>query len=344
MIRAAKSQFFRLSRFVGFDGFLANSGWRRRRLLILGYHGVSLDDEHEWDPALFMQPRTLRRRFEIIREMECTVLGLSEALQRLNTGQLPERAVVLTFDDGLYDFHKHVLPLAREFAYPVTVYQSTYYSLHPVPVFPVMLGYLLWKGDQRVLSIRLDAQHEWSLSRSNREVVRGEILAWVVRQELSAPAKNDLLEHIAERLGLPYADILGRRILQLMTPNEIADVSAGGASVEMHTHRHRSPTDRPAFEDEIITNRDILEEATGRRPVHFCYPSGRFDHQFYGWLRSLGVESAVIGSPGLAPAGAHPYTLPRFIDTEAAPESTFRAWLSGVADMVPRRTVDHSIS
>lgn len=344
MIRTAKSQFFRLTRVTGVDGLLANSAWRQRRLLILGYHGVSLHDEHEWDPALFMRPQTLRRRFEILREMDCAVLHLSDALYQLRAGRLPSRAVVLTFDDGLYDFHKNVLPLAEKFGFPVTVYQSTYYSLHPFPVFPVMVGYLLWKGRGRTLTFKLDAAHEWLLTDSNREAVRAEILGWVARQKLTGTAKNDLLTEIAAAIGLPYADILSRRILQLMTPNEMADASTRGARVELHTHRHHSPVERSAFEDEIVTNREIIRGATGRDPIHFCYPSGRYDARFFDWLRSLRVESAVIGSPSLAHAEAQTYTLPRFIDTEGANESTFRAWLSGVAQVIPRRAVEHSLS
>ena len=46
----------------------ADSEWRRRRLLILCYHGVSLQDEHEWNPELFVTPAFLRRRFEILRD------------------------------------------------------------------------------------------------------------------------------------------------------------------------------------------------------------------------------------------------------------------------------------
>src|SRR4051812_36906439 len=83
---------------------IAESEWRRRRLLILCYHGVSLRDEHEWNGALFVSPRFLRRRFEILRDGRYTVLPLGEAADKLHRGTLPPRSVVLTFDDGFYDF------------------------------------------------------------------------------------------------------------------------------------------------------------------------------------------------------------------------------------------------
>src|SRR5439155_937210 len=111
--------------------------------------------------------------------------------------------------------------------------------------------------------------------------VKGEILRWVVRQKLDGTRKNDLLIEIAAAIDLPYAEILARRILQLMTPHEMADASRRGARVELHTHRHHSPGERSAFEAEIVTNREIIRAATGREPIHFCYPSGRYDERFF---------------------------------------------------------------
>src|SRR2546426_5909134 len=102
-------------RAVGGLKWVAASGWRRQRLLILCYHGVSLQDEHEWDPKLFVTPAFLRRRFEILRDGGYAVLPLDEALTRCANGTLPPRSVVLTFDDGLSDFARVVAPMLAEF-------------------------------------------------------------------------------------------------------------------------------------------------------------------------------------------------------------------------------------
>jgi len=43
------------------------SDWRRQRLLILCYHGISLEDEHQWRPFLYISRQQLERRLEILR-------------------------------------------------------------------------------------------------------------------------------------------------------------------------------------------------------------------------------------------------------------------------------------
>src|SRR6266404_3325763 len=92
-----------------------NSRWRKRRLLILAYHGISLDDEHQWDPSLYMTSDCFRRRMQLLKDSNCTVLSLAEAVRSLYSHDLPEKCVALTFDDGTHDFYKKAQPILREF-------------------------------------------------------------------------------------------------------------------------------------------------------------------------------------------------------------------------------------
>jgi len=141
VLRILKLATLGAARRVGSFAVIRESEWRRRRLLILCYHGVSLDDEHECSDE-HVSPDHLRRRFEILRDEGCAILPLGEAVERLARDELPRRSVVLTFDDGLYDFKARVCPLLLEFGYPATVYVSTFYCLNPLPVFDVAVDYV----------------------------------------------------------------------------------------------------------------------------------------------------------------------------------------------------------
>ena len=73
----------------GISAVLLDSGWRRKRLLILGYHGFSQNDEHLWNPALYVPPEVFRTRLQYLQDHRCTVLPLEEGLRRLYSGTLP---------------------------------------------------------------------------------------------------------------------------------------------------------------------------------------------------------------------------------------------------------------
>src|SRR4029077_19879262 len=102
-------------------------------------------DEHEWNEELYIPPVLLRRRLRHLRARGYNILPLAEACDRLGKGTLPPRSVALTFDDGAVDFASRALPILREFDVPATVYLTTYYSDARLPVFDVVLSYVLWR-------------------------------------------------------------------------------------------------------------------------------------------------------------------------------------------------------
>ena len=148
MLKQAKLRVLGLAETSGLSRSLAASAWRRRRLLILCYHGVSKYDEHEWT-NLYIAAETFRRRMQILKDSGCNVLPFSDALTRLRDGTLPERAVAITFDDGFHDYYSVAFPILESFGFPATLYLTTYYVEFNRPVFDPMCSYLLWKARGR---------------------------------------------------------------------------------------------------------------------------------------------------------------------------------------------------
>src|SRR5205814_9304718 len=125
MLKALNQTTLRSVKTAGVSRIVENSRWRRERLLILAYHGISIADEHEFNHSLFMSAEVLRSRLQQLREARCAVLPLAEAVKRLYANDLPDRAVGLTFDDALAAFYLSVYPLIRQVDLPATCYLPT---------------------------------------------------------------------------------------------------------------------------------------------------------------------------------------------------------------------------
>ena len=340
MLKKFKQATLRSLKSAGVSTMVHNSRWRRERLLILAYHGISTHDEHLWDDSMFMPADIFRRRLELIARAGCAVIPLAEAIERLFTNDLPDRSVVITFDDGTQDFQSAAFPLLKQFGFPVTVYLSTFYSEFNRPVFDVMCAYLLWKSRVQILNLKdvIERDEECELRfASLRQEVVNRIRDFASERQLSAPEKDQLLERLAHDLKIDYAALVERRAMHLLKADEVKSLAREGVDFQLHTHRHRTPADREPFLHEIEDNRRSLQTMTGHRADHFCYPSGVYDSIFLPWLREAGVVSATTCDFGLASATSDPLLLPRLVDVSGLSEIEFESCLSGVSAALPRR-------
>ncbi len=329
MVKAAVLQSLK---WMGALTIARESRWRQDRLMILCYHGIALEDEYRWNPGLFFDLPTFRRRLDLLKRGNYNVLPLAEGVHRVREGTLPPKSVVLTFDDGLYDFFYHAAPLLREYNFPATVYLSSYYSEYQAPVFHLACGYILWSLRHTTLSswpeVGLLSDVRLAGVADRQEVV-AILQSHALAQHLDGKAKDGLAAELAARLGFDYVGFKQKRILHMMTSEEVRAVASDGFDVQLHTHRHRTPRDRRLFLREITDNRERVETWTGRPATHFCYPIGDYASEFLPWLRSAGVETATTCDPALTKRTSDPLLLPRFVDTWQKPEVVFEGVISG---------------
>ena len=332
----------RLAKSAGLFHAIAHSGWRRRHLAILTYHGVATADEHLWNPSLFLSVDTFRASLEVLRRTACNVLPLAEAVERAFRGDLPSRAVSLTFDDGNFDFLRNAMPILREFGFPATNFVSTFYVELQRPVFNPVCRYLLWKGRGRALAPHGLAEGSEPLSTEDQAARRrsfARIYEFTRRANLSGAEKQEIVALLAARLEVDLEALTAARLFHLMSADELRALPRDLIDVQLHTHRHRTPRDRELFLAEIADNRAALVRALGpdRRFTHFCYPSGDYVPEYVSWLQEAGIDLAVTSDVRLASACSHRMLLPRIAVTTGMRSLELEAWVTGARQLLPRR-------
>jgi peptidoglycan/xylan/chitin deacetylase (PgdA/CDA1 family) len=340
MLRTIKLATLRALRTAGVFNLVADSRWRRNRLLILCYHGTSLEDEHLWRPGLYMDPRLLEQRLESLRQGRYSVLPLGEGLERLHAGTLPPRSVAITFDDGTYDFYRQAYPLLKRYGFPVTVYQTTYYMDYERPVFSLICSYMLWKKRGVVIpdgrDLGLTAPLDLCTEAGRHKVVRS-LIELAEREDWTGQQKDEMAVRLARFLGIDYEALVAKRLLQIMNKQELQEIARNGVDIQLHTHRHRTPEDEALFRREIRDNRERIQALVSSKPVHFCYPSGVYRPTFFDWLAQEQVVSATTCDGGLVTRSSPSMLIPRFIDNEYRTAIDFESWLSGVGDLLAVR-------
>ena len=333
MRRSVRRLTLRVLKACGAFSLVQASDWRRQRLLILCYHGISLDDEHEWRPYLYIRPQQFDRRLEILRRGNYQMLPLGEALERLYRNDLPRRSVALTFDDGTYDFYAQAFPRIRQFGFPVTVYLTTYYTDIQLPVFSLICSYMMWKArGLRTVDLREFASaHLVALDREEaRQEAANRIVQWADAENFDSQQKNDIAAQLAQLLRIDYRELLARRILHLMNRDELQQLAGAGVDFQLHTHRHRMPRQEELFRREIQDNREQILQTVGGARNHFCYPSGAYRPEYLKWLAAEKVISATTCDTGIATAHSDRLLLPRLVDTSGRSDLEFESWINGI--------------
>jgi peptidoglycan/xylan/chitin deacetylase (PgdA/CDA1 family) len=88
---------------------------RMARVPILMYHDILPEKEVFFD----VTPEEFEAHLQMIRDNGLTPISMDQLVNHLQTGvPLPERPILLSFDDGYLGHYTYVLPLLREYGYP----------------------------------------------------------------------------------------------------------------------------------------------------------------------------------------------------------------------------------
>jgi len=269
----------------------------RRAVMIVGWHGVSLEREHDRFASLFISPASMRRRLAFLKK-HYTVIDLDELARQHLSGRFEPRQVVLTFDDGFHNFAAAAVPLLREFGMTATNYLVSEYLDTRLPNYRMMVRDLVRLAPRREAPVSLPRGAS-VVAGSGIGPLESAALQEFDAVERSAAARAEYVAAMARCLGVDTAGLLDGRVWHSMTPEVVRDLAHEGFAMQLHTHSHFNVVDHADLADEQVrVCRVAVERTTGLPAPHFCYPSGRWTKSVWPTLEREGIRTATTTRMG----------------------------------------------
>ena len=295
----------------------------RSGTFILYGHRVNDDDEGYMQglaPAwLDQQLSYLTGHYEVI-----SLRTLVDCLRRKSP--VPERSVVLTFDDGFRDNYTNAFPLLQKHRVPATIFAVTGALTDGDLPWSQRLGYLFQNTSASRFCHSLTEGKELSLdTTAARKLAYRRVKPAI--SVMSRLKRDAAIAEISRELDVcPPQD-------RMMTWEQAREMQAAGIEIGAHTVSHPLLAEISLEEAilEIETSRDDLVRELGIEQPSFCFPAGSMNTELLARIPQLGFYCTFV--PGQAirlnsTESVGPYSLAR-VGLPNAPAAYLEAELDG---------------
>lgn len=266
----------KLAKWLYSTGLIRLLNFRRgKQLIVINYHRICADHHQEtlFDDEVFgpdqyefqKQVEWLTKNSDICSEEELIAMVQGEV-------QPPKRGVVLTFDDGYIDNYTLAYPVLRQYNTPAIFF---------IPTLPIEKRRLGW-WDCFAYFLKTSPKNEVVfegkslLPKTKLQEAMHFVLNFIYQNNLDVSVVMDRLSRACE-VDFPGQDVQDR---ELMSWDQIKEVSDHGVSIGAHSHTHKilNSLDLGQQKNEIVDSKMIIEQRLGKKVRVMSYPVGSYHH------------------------------------------------------------------
>lgn len=270
-----------------------------RTLTVIMFHRVLEPGDPRWahcDPDYTLRADLFAQCLEFFATHYNMVTAHDVLRARRGEGGLPDRALLVTFDDGWRDNVDFALPAMRSRKVPGLMFVVADAVGRDAPFYQEQIVGA-WRRGQ------LDAA---TLARALRDVGddqaagAGDDLAALRRliarvEALAPPSRAALLDALQDRLsdGLRH----------MVNADELTQLDEGGVAIGLHGKTHLPMTAAPDLDAELAGARAAMAARLPQRdpPATMSFPHGRFDATIAQRARDAGYELVFTSVPVVNP-------------------------------------------
>ena len=312
------------------------------------YHRVASLELDPW--ALCVTAQHFAEHLEVLKK-EARPISLKQLVQAHRQGQIPDRAVAVTFDDGYADNLYSAKPLLELYDIPATVFVASGYVGHQHEFWWDELERILLQPGMlpEILTLGINGKtYQWELgeaaeySEDNYLRYCGWTVDWQeapslrqslyfslhqLVQPLPEAERREVINNLRAWSGVKLA---GRPTHHALSREELLTLSRGKLiEVGSHTVTHPFLAALPKSSqlDEIRHSKSFLEESIGQPVKNFAYPYGVYAKETVKIVQKVGFDSACATIADSVWRGTHRFQLPR-VGVENHDGEAFAGWLS----------------
>ena len=317
-----------------------------RKLFISMYH-YTRDLKHSRYPEIKgLDVALFRKQFEFFRD-NCNVVSMEQVIDAVKgNSSLPEKAVLLTFDDGYVDNFTFALPLLEEFGFQGSFFiPGKTFTTHQL-LDVNKIHYILASADIKKLVVdvkdKMDyyrgqefdypsTEELWNQYATDERfdgkdtVFVKRILQTVLPEKLRNQISSDLFEK--------YVGVTEEQLAYelYMTAEQIRTLKKHGMFIGLHGYDHYwlgnlSPEQ---MREDISKALEIMDEFIDRKEWIMNYPYGNFNDDVLSFIKDNGACVGLTTEVRPAEIGKDPaLLLPRLDCNDFPPKSeNYKSWL-----------------